>query len=169
MCRIILATFALIFVSSPASARFVPFWRYEELLSKADVVVIATPVFTAAAKEKMTDERWRDCEFIGVHTQFALLSVLKGKSKVKDGKMTLLHYRMQAKPDARKTEAIIDGPNLVSFKIAAKPGKGEAVLVQRGGYLLFLKSRKDGRFEPVTGQIDPLFSVRELSVSAPEE
>jgi hypothetical protein len=29
-------------------------------------------------------------------------------------------------------------------------------------YLLFLKKRGDGRYEPVSGRIDPLLSVREL-------
>jgi hypothetical protein len=34
-------------------------------------------------------------------------------------------------------------------------------------YLLFLKLRKDGRYEPVSGRVDPEFSVRELHAPLP--
>jgi hypothetical protein len=30
-------------------------------------------------------------------------------------------------------------------------------------YLLFLKVRKDGRSEPVTGQVDSMFSARKIT------
>jgi hypothetical protein len=29
-------------------------------------------------------------------------------------------------------------------------------------YMLFLRLRKDGRYEPVSGEIDPALSIREL-------
>jgi hypothetical protein len=32
----------------------------------------------------------------------------------------------------------------------------------RPEYMLFLRLRKDGRFEPVSGEVDPVLSVREL-------
>ena len=41
-------------------------------------------------------------------------------------------------------------------------GKDHAVL-PTPEYLLFLKRLKDGRYEPVSGRIDPAPSVREVS------
>jgi hypothetical protein len=36
------------------------------------------------------------------------------------------------------------------------------------GYLLFLKQGKDGRYEPVSGQIDAELSVKEVNSPLPE-
>ena len=64
---------------------------------------------------------------------------------------------------APKTGEIDDGPSLVAF-----PRNETVVSIDNGArnqgpdYLLFLKARKDGKYDPVSGQVDPSFSAREL-------
>ena len=78
----------------------------------------------------------------------------------------------------RDNHILEDGPGLVSFlkkpmiiEVKSKEeGKSKELQLKRTGksmvsppeYLLFLKQRKDGNYEPVSGQLDAAFSVRAL-------
>jgi hypothetical protein len=60
---------------------------------------------------------------------------------------------------------IIDGPQLFTFRTTALRvtiGEEKKIL-PAPEYMLFLKKLKDGRYEPMSGQIDPALSVRELN------
>jgi len=71
----------------------------------------------------------------------------------------VLHFRLK--------EGVIvnDGPSLVRFRtkrglsIRTKTIKAAA---GKPDYMLFLKRNKDGRYEPVSGRIDPRLSVKEI-------
>jgi hypothetical protein len=150
-----------------ASARQVDEWAYERLFKESDLVVIAQPIRSEDSAERTKDNLWK-AEFIGVETSFKVLHTVKGAAVKSE--LTLLHYR---------TDSLIeDGPSLVSFRtrgisytISKRLEEGEAeasterakiAISGPAEYLLFLKKRSDGRFEPVTGQTDPSFSVKEL-------
>jgi len=153
---------SLVLLSLPLllHARPVPMWSYEELFKQSDLVVIAQPTNSVEVADRM--QKWQS-EFIGINTTFKIDHVVKGNLESTD--LTMLHYRM--KPG----QLMPNGPCLVSFRMQSLlytvengpkvEGSGPAT------YLLFLKKLDDGRYEAVTGQIDPVFSVKELT--APKE
>lgn len=140
---------------SDAHARLIENWPYEKLFKEADVVVIAEATATADTGEKIMVKDWQT-EFLEVNTTFAVKHVLKGDAALKS--LSVRHLRA---PDGA---LIRNGPLFVVFRtdgisfetkqLKGKTGKPE--------YMLFLKSRKDGRFEAVSGQIDPILSVKQL-------
>jgi hypothetical protein len=143
-------------MSSPrADARGLESWPYKRLFKEADAVVIGRPVSVADSGETTTDNPWK-VPFVGVNTTFAVQTVLKGEAG--GDKLQLLHYRL--KPGV----LIEDGPLLVSFRrhgMTITTNKAQIGLA-RPEYLLFLKKRKDGRYEPLSGATDPALSVREM-------
>jgi hypothetical protein len=139
----------------PAQARLIESWPFDRLLKEADVVVLAKAVSSKDSGEVFKDRAW-SVDFAGVDTAFQVEAVLKGE--VRGGRLTLLHYRLPA------GHTVINGPLLVTF-----PTKGVNIKSRRvkaylppPRYLLFLKRRGDGRYEAVSGQIDPALAVREL-------
>ena len=103
----------------------------------------------------------------GVKTAFEANFALKGDPPLC---IWLDHFRY--KDDALRYN---DGPGLVEFlkeplKIEVKQNvKNRGKLhqqiqrlrqISQPGYLLFLKKRKDGGYDPVSGQLDASFSVR---------
>jgi hypothetical protein len=149
---------AVLLAASPkrASARALPYWPYEKLFKEADLVVIAEATAVADSGEKTKLGGW-NAECIGMNTTFTPKHVLKGTLKADT--FRVLHYRVGG-------EVLIDnGPTLVSFatrKIHLLRGKVGKAGVAKPHYLLFLKKRADGRFEAVSGQVDPSLSVREM-------
>jgi hypothetical protein len=141
-------------------ARQIEDWPFAKLMKKADLVVIANMVSETDAGQRVTDKPSKDY-LVGVLTTFEVKAVLKGKNKGKN--LTLFHYRY----DWKKVEAkggIGNGPMLVSFhnekmNIVAR---GELIPLKKPAYLLFLRQRADGRYECVSGQVDPSLSVRQL-------
>jgi hypothetical protein len=144
----------------PVHARLIERWPYERLFKEADLVVIATAGETADTKDRFSTKGW-DVEFIGQDTPFVAKSVLKGKLDA-EMKLAVLHYRLPERV------AIQNGPLLVRFRKDALKLEGTInrrafqASVGRPDYLLFLRLRKDGRYEPVSGAIDPALSIREL-------
>jgi hypothetical protein len=147
-------------VSFDAFARAVENWSYERLFKESDLVVIAQPIKSENSVDRSKDNPWK-IEFFGLNTTFTVDHAIKGEFKMST--LTVLHYGTDA--------SIENGPSLVSF-----PTNGLSYTIERAGhpgttvtvagpatYLLFLKKRDDGRYEAVTGQIDPEFSVRELT------
>jgi hypothetical protein len=127
-------------------------------LKEADLVVIATPVQTQAVADSFRSLSW-NATFRGVETAFKARAVVK--DKVDGSKFTLLHYRFESDPGEC---FIFNGPLLVSFQLPEK----DRLIETRDGwksqvdYMLFLKKRADGRYEAVSGQIDPGLAVRKL-------
>jgi hypothetical protein len=148
---------------SPGSvhARRLESWPYDQLLEKADLVVIATAVTGKDSGEISRDNLWKS-KFVGVNTNFSVKAVLKGKA---GDKLTVFHYRLPA------GTLIEDGPLLVAFRTKGIKNTTKESNIQMGkpSYLLFLKKRKDGRFELVSGQVDPALAVREMHQPLPEK
>ena len=135
---------------SSVEARLVDFWSYEKLTEKSDVVFIVSVVATKAWDEPLEITQFAD-DLEGRLTTFKIESVLKGTTK-KD-KIELLHCRL------KEGRFPPNGPLLAEFRVKGRNEFG----AESPQYLLFLKARPDGRFEPVAGQIDSTVSVRKLS------
>jgi hypothetical protein len=149
-----LAALLLAMSAPPAPARLIENWPYARLFKEADLVVIAEATAVAPTGEK-AKLGW-GADFLGVNTTFAVKHSLKGA--VKGDTLRVLHYRP-------KDGALFqNGPLLVSFRLKGATVRGKGLQVQTGKphYLLFLKRRPDGRYEPVSGQVDPLLSVKEI-------
>ena len=123
---------------------------YQEMFDKADLVVIASSISTKETKEQL--KLLGTVDVVGVETEFVTRLTLKGS---KDITHFILHHYQE--PDDQFTA---NGP----FLIKIKPG-------QHAGFLMFLVKDKEGRYAPVTGQVDPaLFSILQLrSGVVPEE
>jgi hypothetical protein len=156
-----LSTIVLLVVAlPPAFGRLIESWPYGRLFKEADLVVIARTEGTVETRDRFSPKLW-NVEFVGQETRFTVQAVLKGKSNEGD-KVKVLHYRL---PEG---VLVSNGPLLVSFRKDPLALKGtvnnEAFKAWLGApeYLLFLRARPDGRFEPVSGQADPALSVREI-------
>jgi hypothetical protein len=157
---------AWLFVStSQAPGRVLDGWPYNRLYKEADLVVIVTAVSTKQTSETFVDERW-PWKFVGQNTTLDVLQVLKDEMRGKQ--IVVLHFTFgevhkKAKATGKDPEEI-DGPLFIDFR--TKPEKveirGWELSDYKFEYLLFLKKRADGRYEPVSGRIDPFFSLREL-------
>lgn len=153
----------LVFVLlNTAQARRIEHWSYERLLKTSDVVVIATVDATDEWSEPMPLPLFADA-LEGRLTKFKVEAVLKGKL---DGdKIELIHCRL------KNGRQVSNGPLLAEFRtkgrkllIEAVDGVKEKRIEQEATpqYLLFLKARPDGRYEPVAGQVDSVLSVRRV-------
>lgn len=160
--RLGLISLSLLLVCAPANARLIENWPYERLFKEADLVVIVTAEGTTDAKDRFKPHEWK-IELVGQDTSLAVHSVLKGKLDTKT--LKVLHYRLPT----MDTE-IENGPMLVTFHSMGFSLSGTINGVSfkaglpRPEYMVFLRTRSDGRFEPVSGQIDPALSVRELQM-----
>jgi hypothetical protein len=166
MCRLVLITlFSIVLamsVCSPSFARRIERWSYDELFKESDLIVVATPLSSHSSKETTSDNIWNE-KMLGVNTTFRVSSVNKGS--ISEHQLTVLHYKLA------NAVKIDDGPLLVSFRLKSlelKTVEGKKISFGKPEYLLFLKKRPDDRYEPVSGQIDPLLSVRELIHPLPE-
>jgi hypothetical protein len=155
---------------SIASARKIENWPYERLFNKADIVVIATSEKTTDNEIQWTEPIFDSQHFVGIDTTLHIQTVLKGSaSKV----IKVHHYKY-----ARKSTRLEDGPRFISFfsspvsidlesANSTAPELKELTSIRisvhnKPEYLVFLKQRDDGNYEPISGQIDPTFSVRAL-------
>jgi hypothetical protein len=136
---IVLVTLLILASAGVVGARAMRWWSDQELFDKSELVVIATPAFTHDTKDHTPIPSFEDQPVIGVETKFTVITVLKGSQAVK--MVTLHHYR------ADKMEV----PNAPFFMLF-KPKKR---------YRLYLVREADGRYAPISGQIDPELSVRE--------
>ena len=144
-----------------ANARRIDVWAYEKLLKEADLVVIATVKSTVATDDRLKENPWKE-KFLGLNTTFSVKAIVKGK--IEGDSIKVLHYKLE------EGVRIVNGPLLVTFRANSMLLEGKTKRAELGPpeYLLFLKLRKDGRYEPVTGQIDPQLSVRELYQFVPD-
>ncbi len=149
------------------NARLLPDWPYSKLFRQSDVAVIAKPLKTVPTWVESPKHSWPQ-DMVGQETTFEVIHTLKGR-EVPD-RLKLLHFKFGElkkgiKPDGPET-FIINGPLLVAFPIGDDAEKVERETGRKphqGEFMLFLKRQGDGRYVPVSGQIDPALSVRELS------
>lgn len=147
-------------MAAPVHARLLENWPYDRLFKEADLVVIAIAGESTDTKDRFSKKGW-NVEFIGQNTQFVAESILKGKLGA-NKKLTVLHYRL---PEG---VLIKNGPLFVKFRKDAAMLQGTINgTAFKGGlgrpdYMLFLRLRQDGRYEPVSGEVDPALSIREM-------
>lgn len=150
--------------AATASARLLESWPYDKLFKEADVIVIAKALTAEeAAADSFVDDRW-PLRLIGINTTFEVVHVIKGKAA--RNKVQVLHFKFgESIHKGKEVEAVFDGPSLVEFRgkeLTVKTEKNGTLHLPAPQYMLFLRARKDGRYEPVSGRIDPVMSVREL-------
>ncbi len=144
----LLISLGLVFISY---SRSVILYSFDELADKATVVVIATPTTVTATTNQCTFDGG-SIKGTGVETSFRILGVLKGDRTIKE--LTLRHFARVTPETEMKNGVMImymDGPNLISFE----PNSHKQ-------YLMFLQKEADGRYVAVTGQEDPIDSVKQL-------
>jgi hypothetical protein len=139
-------------------------WPYDKLFKKAELVVIARAIShrDVTPEDKIVSPKGMEAHFVGVITGFQVHHLLKGELKQKT--LDLFHFRL------KEGIQIANGPLLVSFKVQPIKDRGESfaewAMPAYGGpphYMLFLMKRADGRFECISGQIDPFLSVMRLN------
>jgi hypothetical protein len=122
----------------------------KELYDRADLVVIANAISTLDADQNPEHEK--QAFNVPVHTTLEILVMLKGREPRR--RVVLLHYRWLS-----QDREFVNPPRyLVLDPSNRQPPSGKSF----GSYLLYLKKGTHGRYEPVTGQIDPIYSVKAL-------
>jgi hypothetical protein len=161
MRNVAVAVGVLLLAPVVGEARLIENWPYEKLFKEADLVVIASATCSADSGGIVKLGGW-SVDFVGVKTTFIVKHTLKGEA---DGQtLKVRHFRL------KEGVLVENGPLLVRFRterglsIRAKGFKGS---VPKPDYLLFLKRNKDGRYEPVSGRIDPRLSVKEIYAPLP--
>jgi hypothetical protein len=154
-------TFAFqLIVVSTTFARPIAHWPYEKLFKEADLVVIATAKSTKATEDKL-DGPYRE-HLLGQVTTLTVRSVLKGEAEGEA--VEVLHF-------VEKGEMRLpNGPILVVFRTTPAHVEARTFQTHVGtpDYLVFLKAGKDGRYEPVAGQVDSELSVKEIYRPLPD-
>jgi hypothetical protein len=146
---------ALILCMEPTTVRgyLSSYPSYDSMAAKADLVVIATPL---SRQEQNGEARLPGVRqgpngdpvpAVEIETTFSTLAVLKGDAKLTGGVFTLVHYIEKVKDSSGFVTA---GPMLIDFKA----GDGST-------YLMFLKSRRDGRFEAYD-EVEPGWCILKL-------
>ena len=171
MRSLIFTFLPFLFIFSLSFARKVENWSYERLFKEAHLVMIGSVEGWGSTKALWPEKIFDKARFEGEKTAFHPRSVLKGEPA--SPCIWVLHFSY--KKGAAPYE---DGPNLVNFvkkpvlievkskeegkNRESKPKRVSKSVVSPPEYLLFLKERKDGNYEPVSGQLDAAFSVRAL-------
>lgn len=170
--RSLIAIFlSFLFTFSLGFARKVEDWSYERLFKEADLVMIGSVEGCGSTKAQWPEKIFDKVRFEGEKTAFHPRSLLKGEPAFPCTWVLHFSYKKGAAPYE-------DGPNLVSFlkkpviievktkeegkAKELKPKQVSKSLASPPEYLLFLKMRKDGLYEPVSGHLDAVFSVRAI-------
>ena len=167
LLRLAIVVFIVTTPSVFASARTIDVKSYEELYSKADVVMVVHALSTRMSKsdDGIVPLPNKNDDLEPIFTRFRKLAVLKGQLEAKE--FELCHHRYKATDDAR---TIANGPMLVNFPTYAY-NKGDEWKEWMGpgnnDFIVFLVRDSDGRLDFVTGQYDPALSVRRLT--APQQ
>ncbi|HEY2584488.1 MAG TPA: hypothetical protein VGI81_01840 [Tepidisphaeraceae bacterium] len=140
---------ALLCFGSASRARLVAIWDLNDIYKKADLVAIVGDARSRGSHDELND-RWGRRE--GMLTSVKILLVLKGEIKAE--RVTIFHYRAVA------PGTLTNGPQLVEFE-------PDEPLGEKRQYLVFLTKGEGERYEPASGQFDPVYSVRKLSKAVP--
>lgn len=150
--RLISIFVVILGISQSLNARLIRHWTYHEMFDKSDLVVIANVVSTRDGTGHITVTDFGPrLILIGVITEFESSIIFKGAKDIK--KFQLHHYRYQSPADEA---SVANSPDLVKIP------RG-----QHASFLLFLVKESDGKYAPVTGQMDPaILSVLDLRGAA---
>jgi hypothetical protein len=125
------------------------------MYEQADLIVIATPTDNADLPGPTTlpnissvdtSGRWHEIPANRIETTFHVVTLLKGKL-ADSSTFKLMHLKLSNPADAGG----FGGPQLIDFEPA-----------DRAQYLMFLKLRTDGSYEPFS-QTDPVDSIEKLA------
>ena len=174
------AVCAGVLVAPCSHARLARAWTPEELWGESDFIGIIEPLANDPADEKFTHNSF---VLPGVNTRFRVEMTFKAtrasllhvfffwRHKPPPNEVTVLHFQ-----ETDAVQEVSNGPLLVNFPLPPVryekrtfKDQREISNIQMGEatpqYLAFLKKRPDGRYEPTTGQVDPIDSFRELHVA----
>jgi len=148
----------LSFAGNGTTTRLREFWPISLSFAKADVVMIVKATATRDAKQgEAIPPKGQERYLSGVVTSFKVEQLIKGEEK--RNCIELVHFK-----NTPVGATVGNGPCLVNFKIYKPLVINGTIVITSGNeepvYMLFLKKRSDGRFEPVSGQIDPDDSVK---------
>jgi hypothetical protein len=166
----VLAMLALSAFAHPAHAQIGYLWQFDELLAKADLVVIAEHVETNEAG-RLTDhpalkpatpaDRQSPLPAVQLTSDFTVLGVVKPEAPAAPSagaRIRLTHYRIDWDEWRRLNppEPGMPPPGLVNT--------GSVLDFSRnpGPFLLFLTRGEDGGYEPLSGHTFPTRSVYSL-------
>ena len=141
-------------------------WKYNELTTESDLVVIARLESVEEFPEEFDKSLLGSPGMEGEVAAFSVLSVLKGNPK-KDELIQLVYFVISKNHQG----AVYNGPDVPRFlmgktrvEISSKGLNLPLVAVNHDAdYLLFLKARGDGRYQPTSGYVDSNQSARLLS------
>lgn len=141
-------------------------WDMERLATEADVIAIGT--LTSCTDLTRTDSPRSD-PLVRVASKFHVEAVLKGQHT---GSLTIIHFRHVTPEElpAGELTGIFNGPRLLVFDTDLKEDVSEPQEQRtaerpssQARYLLFLKRREDGKYEPVSGQADAIDAAYRLA------
>jgi hypothetical protein len=148
--RIAIALTLLLTAAGDVDGRLLDSWTYQQLFDKAGLVVIAGATVTRDTPEGAAPSQFpRGLKVMGLATTLRVGGVLKGDHNLRE--VVVHHYRVVDIPPG-----LTNGPIVVSFDPSA-----------RSQYLLFLTREPDGRYAPVTGQVDPAQCIFKLESEVP--
>jgi hypothetical protein len=144
-------------ISASVSAFQIDTWPYERLEDQADLIVIAEPKSAIDSGEIVHGALWQT-DFIGVNTTFTVTGVIRGRYTQPE--LILHHLRL---PEGIQLQ---NSPFLAKIKLTPilKTTPSGTKRSAQPEYLLFLKKRKDGRYEPVSGTLDSAHAIREIQL-----
>ncbi len=145
-----LITACIILVTATSEARFVGIWWYQRLTKESDFIAFVE--ISSPTEETGEVVKKQKTELLVCSTTFKVLSTLKGDKKLKEIK--LHHYKFPNYYFGR--DIIMVSP----YQFKRFPKWDESA------YLAFLKTGKDGQFEPTAGQWDLPFSFYKLPMDA---
>ena len=134
-------------------------WLYDQLQAQSDVILVGRLHRTTPHNLPC-----KELELVPVSGETATFSVvLVIKGDITDKTLEVVHYLFR--PEA----GVVNGPQLIEFKDQSitvkevKPVQSEAKYdLGVPEYLMFLRKRSDGRYEPVSGQWNAVYSFREV-------
>ncbi len=152
-------------------ARWVPSWPYEKLVAESDVVAVVEAVENKPAQDTFPGYSYGHPthHFTATDTRFTVRAVLKGEAMKE---LTVLHFSYST-----NVRVTVNGARFIQFFTAplhcerralkdGKPVGGITIYQQEPVWIAFLKRRRDGRFEPVTGHYDSALSFGELHLAS---
>ncbi|MEP6669415.1 MAG: hypothetical protein ABJF10_09700 [Chthoniobacter sp.] len=137
-------------------------------MAKSDLVAIVVPYRTKITQDVFPGHTAEDSSelYDAFNTDLEILQVFKTDEPAKKD-VTVLHFLYTLRPP-KTPRRINNGCTFVKFLGEGAPKSFEAMVLnpiyggQNTAWLAFLKRRPDGRYEAVTGDIDPSTSFRAL-------
>ena len=147
--------------STSAATRMTNEMSFHPLATAAELVVIAD---ASAPEPKENTDQFMPKHLQQLETRLNVHAVIKGAQDKRE--LPFVHFRYK-----EGSKGIINGPQLLEFQTETIP-EDEAKKTRKSRapkYLLFLKRRVDGKYEAVSGQMDPIYSAFLLSTADGKE